>query len=105
MLDSVAKLLIAAGAANASPVGPDANVANFNINEWDPIKGWYGITWTNGDATAYIHLSEDGGTTVKYTLFPGTTSRNDEWTVSQVNNDVVVRATKNGTSLDWVGNA
>jgi hypothetical protein len=106
MLDSIAKLLIAAGALTASPVGPDANVDNYSINEWDPSKGLWEVNWTNGDPTAYIHVSEDQGATVARTLFPGTTSYQGSeggYSNDDVSNQVRIRATKSGINLAYIG--
>jgi hypothetical protein len=96
-------LLMAAGSINASPIGPDANVSNVEAYEWDAVKGWYGATWTNGDATAYVQISEDGGSSVSDTLAPGTTSYQPNWTLAEVNSgDLKIRHFKNGVALSWV---
>jgi hypothetical protein len=100
----VVMLLIAAGAANADPIGPNACPSNINPYEWDEVKGWWGVSWTNGDATAYTYFSEDGGSTVSDTVFPGVTSYTPYWTLAQVTSgNLRMKHVKNGVddSCGW----
>lgn len=100
----VVMLLIAAGAANADPVGPNACPSNINVFEWDETKGYWGVTWTNGDATAYTYFTEDGGSSVSKQIFPGQTSYTPFWTATEVfSGDIKMKHVKNGIddSCGW----
>ena len=107
MFYQVVALLIAAGAKNASPVGPDADPSNVTAYESDPVKSWYDCTWTNGDSSAYTQISEDNKVSVVKTLSPGVTDSANGgsmfWTLTEVNSgDLWLRHTKNGINGDWV---
>lgn len=102
--EQVVRLLIAAGAANADPIGPNACPSNINPYIWDAVKSWYGVTWTNGDATAYTYFSEDGGSTVSHTEPPGSTQYTPYWTIDDITSgDLKIKHVKNGIddSCGW----
>lgn len=107
MFEHFAKMLIAAGAANADPVGPEGTPENVTPYESDIVKEWYDCTWTNPDETAYIQLSEDNKVSVAETYSPGTTDSGSTgsryWTWADVTSgDLWLRYNKNGNLSAWV---
>ncbi len=101
------RLLIAAGAANADPVGPNGPPTDVTSYESDPVKGWWDCTWSNGDSTAYTQISEDNKVSIAKTLFPGVTDSatggSMYWTLTEINSgDLWIRHSKNGQYSDWV---
>lgn len=105
MFKDLVYLLIAAGAANASPLGPDACPSSISPYEYDPVKGWWGVTWVNGDSTAYTYFTEDGGSSVSHQVSPGATSLvGTGWTLADINSgDIQMKHVKNGIddSCGW----
>ena len=90
MFDTVVKLFIAASAVNADPIGPNACPTNITTYLSNPTTNWYGVTWTNGDATAYTYFSEDGGTSVSYQATPGRVSYDGLWTLAETQSGLIV---------------
>lgn len=104
MRPGIGRLFWAAGAINADPVGPNACPSNITPYEWDAVKGWWGVTWTNGDSTAYTQFSEDGGSSVSHTAQPGVSSYTPYWTASDLSSGLLkMRHFKNGVedSCSW----
>ena len=104
MFDAVVKLFIAAGSVNADPIGPNACPTSINPFQWDP-KPWWGVTWTNGDSTAYTYISEDNGATVLVQISPGRASYEDSlWSTALLESGVVkIKHVKDGVddSCGW----
>ena len=105
---AVVQLMVAAGAKNADPVGPNDTPQNVTVFASDPEKGWYDCTWTNGDSTAYTQISENNKVSVSRTYSPGVTESgvggSMYWTIEEVNSgDLWIRHSKNGLYSDWVG--
>ena len=73
--------------------------------EWDSEKGWWGVTWTNGDSSAYTYFTEDGGTSVSHQVSPGGTSLvGTGWTFADLQTgDIQMKHVKNGIddSCGW----
>jgi hypothetical protein len=97
---------LAAAAANADPVGPNACPGNLSFYESDPVKGWYSISWTNGDSSAYTQVSEDYGATVLATKPPGQSGWGEPWvywTLDDGDGRIMIRHIKNGIvdDCDW----
>jgi hypothetical protein len=104
MFKDLVYLLIAHGAKNADPVGPNACPSSINPWEWDEEKGWWGVTWVNGDATCYTQFSEDGGSSVSDSVSPGITQYTPNWTFAEIiSGDLYLRHIKNGIvdDCDW----
>lgn len=103
----VVYLLIAAGAANADPIGPNAAPSAVTPYEWDEVKGWWDATFTSGDSSAYTQISEDNKASIAKTLSPGITDtgygESMFWTSADLaSGDLWIRHSKNGLYSDWV---
>lgn len=103
----VAMLLIAAGAKNADPIGPNAAPYAATPYEWDEVKGWWDATFTAGDSSAYTQISEDNKVSIAKTLSPGITDTGHGgsmyWTSADfASGDLWIRHSKNGIYSDWV---